>query len=88
MLVVREGLSKARHQYFTFLPEQDITCPKEYLAERFKLEERLSAESSLFGFDPRGARENRFLRTTFGTRDIKEAILKVGFSWRPYVLRA
>lgn len=25
MLVVRRGLSKARHQYFTFVPQQTIT---------------------------------------------------------------
>ncbi|MEM3382307.1 MAG: hypothetical protein QXQ11_09155 [Candidatus Bathyarchaeia archaeon] len=30
----------------------------------------------------------QFLRTTLVTRDIKEAILKAGFDWRPYVLRA
>jgi hypothetical protein len=29
-----------------------------------------------------------FLRTNLVTRDIREAILKAGFSWRPYVLRA
>ncbi|MCX8175940.1 MAG: hypothetical protein N3E48_01755 [Candidatus Bathyarchaeota archaeon] len=27
------------------------------------------------------------MRTTFVTRDVVEAILKAGFSWRPYVLR-
>jgi site-specific recombinase XerC len=88
MLVVRKGLSKARHQYFTFLPEQGITYVKEYLAERVKLGERLGKDSPLLGFDPRGAKKNRFLRTTLVTRDVKEAILKAGFSWRPYVLRA
>lgn len=29
-----------------------------------------------------------FLRTALVTRDVKEAILKAGFKWRPYVLRA
>lgn len=40
-------------------------------------------------FDGRGMKKgNRFLRTNLVTRDIKEAIIKAGYSWRPYVLRA
>ncbi|MEM3583889.1 MAG: site-specific integrase [Nitrososphaerales archaeon] len=88
MLTVRKSLSKARHQYFTFVPEQGITYIKEYLEERIKLGERLTRDSPLLGFDPRGIKKNDFLRTTLVTRDIKEAILKAGFDWRPYVLRA
>ncbi|MEM2123399.1 MAG: site-specific integrase [Candidatus Bathyarchaeia archaeon] len=88
MLMVRRGLSKARHQYFTFVPEQVITYIQEYLAERVKLGEKLSRDSPLLGFDPRGLGRNNFLRTTLVTRDIKEAILRAGFDWRPYVLRA
>jgi len=33
-------------------------------------------------------RKNQFLRTTLVTRDVKEAILKAGFTWRPYGLKA
>jgi len=88
MLVVRKGLSKGGHQYFTFVPKQTITYTKEYLDEMLKQGEELGKGSPLFGFDPRGPRKNRFLRTTLITRDIREAILKAGFSWRPYVLRA
>ncbi|MGQ9468413.1 MAG: site-specific integrase [Nitrososphaerales archaeon] len=88
MLVVRKSLSKARHQYFTFVPQQTITYIKEYLDERVKQGERLGRDSPLLGFDPRGIRKNKFLRTTLVTRDIKEAILRAGFRWRPYVLRA
>jgi len=88
MLIVRKNLSKARHQYFTFVPQQTITYIKEYLSERVKRGEKLSRDSPLLGFDPRGVRKNRFLRTTLVTRDIREAILKAGFRWRPYVLRA
>jgi len=88
MLVVRKGLSKARHQYFTFVPQQTLTYIKDYLERRVKQGERLSRDSPLLGFDPRGYRKNKFLRTTLVTRDIKEAISRAGFSWRPYVLRA
>jgi integrase len=88
MLVVRKSLSKAGHQYFTFVPQQAITYIKEYLNERVKQGEKLSKDSPLLSFDPRGVRKNRFLRTTLVTRDIREAISKAGFNWRPYVLRA
>jgi len=88
MLIVRKSLSKARHQYFTFVPEQTITYIKDYLAKRVKQGEKLGKDTPLLGFDPRGLKKNNFLRTTLVTRDIKEAILKAGFNWRPYVLRA
>jgi len=88
MLVVRKSLSKARHQYFTFVPQQTVTYIEEYLEDRVKQGERLGKDSPLLGFDPRGVKKNKFLRTTLVTRDVKEAIRRAGFSWRPYVLRA
>lgn len=88
MVLVRRGLSKARHQYFTFVPEQATTYISDYLEMRLKAGERLSKNSPLLGFDARGPKKNKFLRTTLVTRDVKETILKAGFSWRPYVLRA
>ena len=88
MLIIRKSLSKARHQYFTFIPQQTITYIKEYIEERVKQGEELSKDSPLLGFDPRGVKKNRFLRTTLVTRDIREVILRAGFNWRPYVLRA
>jgi hypothetical protein len=88
ILIIRKNLSKARHQYFTFIPQQTVTYIREYLEERVKRGEQLTKETPLLGFDPRGVKKNRFLRTTLVTRDIREAIVKAGFSWRPYVLRA
>jgi hypothetical protein len=70
MLVVRKSLSKARHQYFTFVPQQTITYIQEYLKERVKQGEKLTKDSPLLGFDPRGVKKNKFLRTTLVTRDI------------------
>ena len=88
ILHVRRALSKARHPYFTFAGNEAITYIQEYLQERVKSGEKLTPQSPLLAFDPRGVRKNNFLRTTLVTRDIKEAIIKAGFSWRPYVLRA
>ena len=88
MLVIRRGLSKARHQYFTFVPEQTLTYINEHLAERVENGEEFNSQTPLLGFDPRGIKKNRFLRTNLVTRDIREAIRRAGYSWRPYVLRA
>jgi site-specific recombinase XerC len=87
-LVVRKNLSKARHQYFTFVPEQTLTYITEYVEGRIKRKEEMSSDSNLLELDVRGVKRNKFLRTTLVTRDIKEAILKAGYSWRPYVLRS
>jgi len=88
MLLVRRSLSKARHQYFTFVPEQTLTYINEHLAERIENDEELNNQTPLLGFDPRRIRKNNFLRTNLVTRDIREAIRRAGYSWRPYDLRA
>jgi hypothetical protein len=88
ILHVRSALSKTRHPYFTFVGNEAVTYIQEHIQERAKSGEKLTAESPLLAFDPRGVRKNRHLRTNLVTRDVKEAILKAGFMWRPYVLRA
>jgi len=88
ILTVRKNLSKARHQYFTFVSEQSMMYIREYLENRIKKGEKLDRNSPLLVIDVRSMKRNFFLMTTLVTRDIKEAITKAGFSWRPYVLRA
>jgi integrase len=90
ILRVRSPLSKGRHQYFTFVGEEAITYINEYLQERSKkYKEKLAPNSPVLAFDPRGVKKtNPLLRTSLVTRDIKEAIIKAGYSWRPYVLRS
>lgn len=88
ILVVRPPLSKARHQYFTFIGEEGVTYIQDYLRERVKAGEKFDRETPLLGFDPRGSHRNSFLRTALVTRDIREAITKTEFKARPYVLRA
>lgn len=87
-VMVKSKLSKARHQYFSFIGEEGITYVKEYLEERRKQGEELTYESPLLQFDVRGTKKNAFLRTTLVTRDIREAIEQAGLKMRPYVLRA
>ena len=88
MIVVKNKLSKARHQYFSFIGEEGATYIKEYLEERRKQGEELTYESTLLQFDVRGVKKNDFLRTTLVTRDIREAIANSDLKMRPYVLRA
>jgi site-specific recombinase XerD len=87
-VLVKSKLSKARHQYFSFIGEEGATYIKEYLEERRKQGEELTYESPLLQFDPRGIKKNAFLRTTLVTRDIREAMETAGLKMRPYVLRA
>jgi hypothetical protein len=87
-LRIRSGLSKARHQYLTFVPQQTITFIHEYIQQRVAHGETLNVDTPLLGFDRRGGHKNAFLRTTLVTRDIKEAIINAGYTWRPHVLRA
>ena len=90
MVSVKSMLSKARHQYFSFLGEEGATYIKEYLEERRRQGEVLEYDSPLLQFDNKKAyaRKNAFLRTTLITRDIRDAIQGAGLKMRPYVLRA
>ena len=85
MVIVRPELSKARHQYFTFLSEEGCQYLKDYLEERILSGERLTLNSSIIR--PKVA-DKPFIRTVNIGDMIRKAIRKAGFNWRPYVLRA
>jgi len=85
MVVVRSSLSKARHQYFTFLTEEACGYLKDYLEERARNGEKLTADSAIVR--PKVA-EKQFIRTVNIGDMIRVAIRKAGHPWRPYVLRA
>jgi hypothetical protein len=87
ILTVRTALSKTRHQYFTFIPEEGQMYIREYLMERKKRGEELNAESPLLALGEQGIKRHEVLRTTLVTRDIREAIRGAGLDMRPYVLR-
>ena len=88
MVSVKSLLSKARHQYFSFIGEEGATYIKEYLEGRRREGEELDYDSPLLYFSVGKVRHNSFLRTTLITRDIREAIQGAGLKMRPYVLRA
>ncbi len=100
---VRSSLSKAKHQYFTFIGSEGQNLITEYLQLRKAELEELTAESPLLQIDLRGQflheekngerlkvrkSGHTFLRTMLVTRDIRTAMRSAGFDFRPYVLRA
>ena len=85
MVVVRPELSKAGHQYFTFLSEEGCEYLRDYLEERIQKGENIMPNSPIIR--PKVA-PKPFIRTVNIGDMIREAIRGAGFSWRPYVLRA
>lgn len=100
IVVVREELSKSRHQYITFLGEEGCSILKEYLERRGAEDDRLAADSPVIATTPsQAARAERFnnrriedkspfLRTTKIGDEIRKAMRAVGLPWRPYIFRS
>jgi site-specific recombinase XerD len=84
LVIIRRELSKAGHQYFTFLSEEGCEYLKDYLELRIRNGEKLSDQSAII--TPK-RRMKPFIRTTNIGDIIRNAIRKAGFKWRPYVLR-
>lgn len=85
MFMVRSELSKARHQYFTFLSEEGCECLKMYLEDRLESGEEFGPDTDIIS--PKTGTK-QFIRTINIGDGIRAAIRKAGFKWRPYVLRA
>ena len=90
MVSVKSMLSKARHQYFSFIGDEGATYIREYLEERRRAGEELDYDSPLLQFDYKKdyKKKNDFLRTVLVSREIRDAIQGAGLKMRPYVLRA
>ena len=85
LLIVRKELSKAGHQYFTFLSEEGCEYVKDYLDERIREGEALDKDSALI--TPK-LKMKPFIRAGNMGDVIRDTIRAAGFRWRPYVLRA
>ena len=85
LVVVRRELSKAGHQYLTFLSEEGCDYLKDYLETRMREGENITEESAIV--TPK-QRMKPFIRATNVGDVIRSAIRKAGFEWRPYVLRS
>jgi hypothetical protein len=85
LVIVGQNLSKAGHQYFTFLSEEGCGYLKDYLEERLREGESLTSNSSII--TPK-LKMKPFIRSVNVGDLMRIAIRKAGFSWRPYVLRS
>ncbi len=88
-VTVRKGISKGRHHYISFLPEQGCLYVKQYLEWRMHVRnEKLSPDSPIVTANPTNrAYVGRFIRVTNIGDAVRSAIRAAGFGWRPYVLR-
>jgi integrase len=85
LIRIRRELSKAGHQYFTFLSQEGCEYLKEYLESRMRKGEKLTKESPIIV--PKVG-DKKFITSTNVGDAIRKAIRKAGFPWRPYVLRS
>jgi hypothetical protein len=85
IIKIRGKLSKAGHQYFTFLGEEACGYLKDYLEGRIRKGEELGVGSAII--TPK-QRMKVFIRTANIGDAIRGCIRKAGFPWRPYVLRS
>jgi len=85
LLIVRKELSKAGHQYLTFLSEEGVEYLKDYLEERVREGEKISADSAVV--TPK-LKMKPFIRAGNIGDLARGAIRTAGFQWRPYVLRS
>jgi hypothetical protein len=84
LVTVRKSLSKAGHQYFTFLSEEGCEYVQDYLNERIAEGEELTLKSPLV--TPK-LKMKPFIRSNNVGDNIREALRSAGLQWRPYVLR-
>jgi hypothetical protein len=97
MIIVREELSKSRHQYFTFLCEEGCEILKQYLQKRKADGEELNRESPIISSSRSQQQKissvgipdaSPILRTTKVGNEIRTAMRVVDLPWRPYVFRS
>lgn len=92
-IVVRKTLSKANHEYFTFLTDFGAKRLLAYLNERLVSGELLTPESPVIApFTKyerfRGENKGKIFVETLTIRREVHKIMRPRFLWRPYVLRA
>jgi integrase len=85
MVRVRDLLSKTRASYFSFIGAEGARYITEYLEQRIRDGEKVGPASDVLHLV--WARKP-FMKSTKVSEAVKRAIVKAGFSWRPYVLRA
>ncbi len=88
MIVVRPELSKAGHQYLTFLTAEGCRYLAEYLLKRMKSGERLDSSTPLITPGNIKQRKNLFVRSMLVSDLIRKRLKGCKINCRPYDLRA
>ncbi|MGI0090992.1 MAG: site-specific integrase, partial [Nitrososphaerales archaeon] len=90
IVVVIPIISKAGHQYFSFLTSEGCQYAKEYLEKRMRQGEPLDHNSPILTpqKDSTSKKVGSHITTTNVGDMIRSAIRKAVFKWRPYVLRS
>ncbi len=88
MILVRPELSKAGHQYFTFLAKEGCEYVAQYLTRRMKSGERLDASSPLVAPGTTKPRKNLFVRSGLVGALVRKRLRACGIKARPYDLRS
>lgn len=90
IITVRPQLSKAGHQYFSFLSSEETQYLKEYLEKRMREGQAIDENSPILTSqkDSASKKVGAHITTTNVGDMIRSAIRKAGFRWRPYVLRS
>lgn len=90
--IVRKTLSKARHEYFSYMTKLEQQWFLAYLNDRMLRGESLNPKSP--AIHPltespyaQKQREGRFMMTAMIERDVRQA-MRPKYNWRPYVLRS
>ncbi len=88
MVIVRKRLSKAGHQFISFLPSQACGYLKQYLELRIRNGEQITTASPIItALEHNPHKVGQHIRTTNIGDLMRKAIRNAGFTWRPYVLR-
>jgi integrase len=85
MVTVRRELSKAGHQYFTFLSREACEYVQEYLMQRIRSGEVLDASSPLVA--PEKSRRKKFLGASVVGKHVRKRLRACKINARPYDLR-
>jgi integrase len=88
MIVIRPELSKAGHQYFTFLAKEGCEYIVQYLTWRMKMGEKLDALSPLVSPGITKPRKNLFVRSSLVGALIRKRLCSCAIRARPYDLRS
>ncbi len=87
-VLVRKNLSKAGHQYFSFLAGQGCEYLAQYLEQRIRDGQKITLESPIITAHAGNPwKVGSHIRTTNVGDLMRKAIRAAGFGWRPYVFR-